>query len=125
MRVNRERSRLVVAGAAALLASLSHTANAGSVCAARKITATGKSSTMTFFAKTRARAAWVAKVSAEPRLGPTYAQWLRARDRRLVCRSVDRQYICLAAALPCRSAGATTTSTAASSRPISARQRPL
>ena len=89
--------------AVAATVTASGAADAAALCYSRKVMATGKSATMTFFAKTRARAAWIQKVSADGRLGPVYSQWLRAKDRRLVCRTVDQQYICLAAAVPCRS----------------------
>ena len=81
-------------------------AAAAQICAARKITATGASSNLSFFARSRARTAWVGKVSKESRLGPTYSQWLRARERRVVCRKLDTQIICIAAALPCRNVSA-------------------
>lgn len=58
---------------------------------------------MAFFAKSKARTAWTRKVSADSRLGPTYAQWLRAAERRTVCRKVGNRFVCLAVALPCRS----------------------
>jgi len=78
-------------------------ASAAPLCAPRKISATGGNAGMAFFAKSKARAAWIRKVSGEPRLGPTYAQWLRAADRRTVCRKIDNRFVCLAVALPCRS----------------------
>lgn len=77
-------------------------ATAAQICSARKVTATGAPSSLAFFARSRARTAWIAKVTKEPRLGPTNAQWLRARERRVVCRKVDTQTLCIAAALPCR-----------------------
>ncbi len=107
-------------------------ATAQTTCAPRKITATGKSATMTFFARARAKTAWVQKVAADSRLGPTYGQWLRARERRVVCRTVERQYICLAAALPCRSgvqsvSGAVNEARAVAERKVArpGRERPL
>lgn len=72
-------------------------------CAPRKISATGGNSGMSYFAKTKARSAWIKKVSDDARLGPTYAQWLRAADRRTICRKVDNRFVCMAVALPCRS----------------------
>lgn len=72
-------------------------------CAPRKISATGANSGMTVFAKSRAKAAWIKKVSSDPRLGPNYAQWLRAADRRTLCRKVDNRVVCMAVALPCLS----------------------
>lgn len=89
-------------GASASVAAIG-TAAAASQCAPRKVSATGGNAGMAFFAKSKARAAWIRKVSGEPRLGPTYAQWLRAADRRTVCRKVDNRFVCLAVALPCRS----------------------
>ncbi len=102
------RRVMAVLGAAALIASGSMTFGAGSAeaapqCAPRKISATGGNSGMSYFAKAKARAAWIKKVSDDARLGPTYAQWLRAADRRTVCRKVDNRFVCLAVALPCRS----------------------
>jgi hypothetical protein len=82
-------------------------AEAARVCGGRKITATGAPSNLTFFSRSRAKAAWIGKVSRDSRLGPPYAQWLKSQDRRIVCRKVDTQSICIAAALPCKTAGAT------------------
>lgn len=78
-------------------------AAASSQCAPRKVSATGGNSAMSYFAKSKARAAWIRKVSGDVRLGPNYAQWLRAADRRTLCRAVDNRFVCLAVALPCRS----------------------
>lgn len=79
-------------------------AQAAGQCAPRKVSATGGNSGMSYFAKTKARAAWIKKVSADSRLGPSYAQWLRAADRRTLCRKVDNRFVCMAVALPCLSA---------------------
>lgn len=92
----------LIIGASASIAG-SGQALAAPQCAPRKISATGGNAGMAFFAKSKARTAWIRKVSGEPRLGPTYAQWLRAADRRTVCRKVDNRFVCLAVALPCRS----------------------
>ena len=116
--------RRVIGLAAALLATTLaavEPAAGAQVCAARKIAATGAPSSLLFFARSRARAAWIAKVTREPRLGPIYAQWLRARERRVVCRKLDTLKICIAAALPCRKVTATFQSPAVATKPISAR----
>ena len=95
-------------------------AEAAQICAPRKITASGAPSNLTFFARSRAKAAWITKVTRDPRLGPGYAQWLKAREGRIICRKVDTQQICIAAALPCRNAG-----TAAPQPKSTATLRPL
>ena len=101
MAMTGPRARAAIA--AVMLAVSVGSAEAASVCVDRKVTATGNSSGMTFFARASSKAAWIRKVSRESRLGPTYAQWLRAKDRRTVCRKLDARHICLAVALPCRS----------------------
>lgn len=97
------RAAAIIAVFIALGAAASTPASAATVCAPRKVSATGANSAMSFFAKSRARAAWIRKVSSDPRLGANYAQWLRAGDRRIFCRKIDNRFICLAAAIPCRS----------------------
>lgn len=103
-------TKVRIGATAAVIAALLSAAQpvlAANICAPRKITATGASSNLAFFARSRARTAWTAKVSRETRLGPNYAQWLRSRERRVVCRKLDTQTICIAAALPCRRLSAT------------------
>lgn len=95
---------------AALFLSVSAAAQpsgAATHCAPRKVAATGAVAPMSFFARSKARAAWIGKVTRDPGLGATYAQWLRAAERRIVCRQLDKQHFCLAAALPCRKVAAT------------------
>ncbi len=108
VQVGRTHMRLSIGIIAAIVCvgSTVDVAEAAQMCAGRKITATGVPSNLTFLARSRAKTAWIAKVSADPRLGPTYAQWLKSQDRRTVCRKIDTQSICIAAALPCRTAGA-------------------
>lgn len=92
---------LVAAVATGVPALLAGPAEAAGECAPRKVSATGGNSGMSYFAKTKAKAAWIKKVSADPRLGPNFAQWLRAADRRTLCRKVDNRFVCMAVALPC------------------------
>ncbi len=100
-------SRTIALAVAILTAGLTDVAQAERMCGARKITATGAPSNFSFFARSRAKTAWIAKISRDPRLGPPYAQWLKSQDRRIVCRKLDTQSICIAAALPCRTIGVT------------------
>jgi hypothetical protein len=108
-----------------MLTAASVTSHAASVCGNRKVTATGNSSGMTFFARASSKAAWIRKVSRESRLGPLYAQWLRAKERRTVCRKLDGRYICLAVALPCRSNKVVAMPQPRSSPQTAAKIRPL
>jgi hypothetical protein len=101
------RCALAVAAIGLVSLAVAAPASAAKICTSRKITAIGAPSSLTFFSRTRAKSAWIAKVSRDPRLGPTHAQWLKSQDRRIVCRKVDTQSICIAAALPCRTAGST------------------
>jgi hypothetical protein len=77
---------------------------AAAICAARPITATGTEATSRPRAEEASRNAWLRKVGRDRTLGPTYAVWSRAKDRRTVCRRIDTQTLCLAAAKPCRAA---------------------
>jgi hypothetical protein len=106
---------------------LADRAEAARVCGGRKITATGAPSNLTFFSRSRAKTAWITKVGRDPRLGPAYAQWLKSQDRRVVCRKVDTQSICIAAALPCRTVGPISTGPNPAATPVtpSAALRPL
>lgn len=98
----RARRLAAAAAVAAGLFTLCDAAAAARQCSERKTTASGAPSNLAFLARSRARAAWVGKVSRDARLGPTYAQWLKSQERRLVCRKVDTMSICVAVALPCR-----------------------
>jgi hypothetical protein len=93
-------------------------------CAGRKVSATGATSQFALLGKIAARTAWSSKVTADPRLGSRYSTWLRGKERRIVCRKVDRRHICLAIALPCRSGGLLP-ATAAPTVPADPKRRPL
>lgn len=96
-------------------------------CATRKISATGTTAQFAILGRVAARSAWSSKVAADPRLGPPYSSWLRSRDRRLVCRKVERRHLCLAVALPCRPDGRFSAPAAATpAAPVTnPKQRPL
>jgi hypothetical protein len=93
-------------------------------CAGRKVSATGATSQFALLGKVAARTAWSSKVSADPRLGSRYSTWLRGKERRIVCRKVDRRHICLAIALPCRGGGLLPAA-AAPAVPADPKRRPL
>jgi hypothetical protein len=74
------------------------------VCTTRVTTATGQEAPSPRRARENSQAAWLRKVSRDRTLGPPYAVWAQARNPRTVCRRLDTQTICLAAATPCRAA---------------------
>jgi hypothetical protein len=120
-RQDRFMTRALICGAA-VIGSLS-SAHA-QVCAPRKVSATGATAQFAILGKVAARTAWSTKVGNDPRIGPAYSTWLRGKERRIVCRKVDRRHVCLAIALPCRSSGLF----AAPAKPPTAlnpKQRPL
>jgi hypothetical protein len=93
-------------------------------CAGRKVSATGATSQFALLGKVAARTAWSSKVTADPRLGSRYSTWLRGKERRIVCRKVERRHICLAIALPCRGGGLLP-ATAVPALPADPKRRPL
>jgi hypothetical protein len=93
------------------------------VCAPRKISATGQTAQFALLGKISARTAWSSKVAGDPRLGSPYSTWLRGKERRLVCRKVERRHVCLAIALPCRSSSIF--AAPVKSAPPNPKQRPL
>jgi hypothetical protein len=94
-------------------------------CAGRKVSATGATAQFALLGKVAARTAWSLKVSADQRLGTRYSTWLRGKDRRIVCRKVERRHICLAIALPCRTGGSLPATAAPAVTPVDPKRRPL
>jgi hypothetical protein len=81
------------------------TATAAQVCAARQVTVSGRSAASPVVARRIAQTNWQSRVARTRALGPRFAQWGAARDKRTVCRKLDDRAICLAVARPCRSGG--------------------
>ena len=79
-----------------------------SICSHKSVSAPGQPSAFAFVAKSRAKAAWRAAVTADPQLGPDYAVWGIAEARVFDCRSVPPrkgffgQTICTATAAACK-----------------------
>ena len=97
------RLRAGVALAAALLATGLLAAPAEALeCHTKPVKVKGSPGRIEATAKSRARSAWIKKVSANRKLGRDYGAWLRARDPSYACRKTGRQITCEAVATPCR-----------------------
>lgn len=77
-------------------------AAAQAVCAAKVTKATGGASVLEGAARSKARTAWIRKVTASRKLGPGYAAWLRAKDQTYTCSKIGKRHVCEARAVPCR-----------------------
>lgn len=77
-------------------------ANAQSTCATKIIRATGGPAILEGPARSKARSAWIRRVSTKRTLGKSYAVWLRAKDQAYNCRMMGKWHVCSAAATPCR-----------------------
>lgn len=93
---------LTSAAAACLLAVTAGPAQAQAVCGTKAVRAAGGPAILETAARSRARSAWIKKVSASRKLGQPYAVWLRAKSPAYTCRKAGRHYTCEAAAIPCR-----------------------
>ena len=95
-----------------LACTMALTLDAGSssanTCRPPAITATGAPSSLQFLAKSRAKSAWRAAVTAAPGLGPDWTAWGIAQGRRFDCHLVlpkaglFADTICTASAAPCK-----------------------
>ena len=75
---------------------------ASATCATRAIKAEGATALLEGAARSKARSAWMRRVSASKRLGPSYATWLRAKDSSYACKHAGQKYSCVARAIPCK-----------------------
>ena len=71
-------------------------------CGTRLVKAAGASAVLEGSARSKARSAWMHRVSTSKRLGPAYATWLRAKDPHYECKRNAKAYICVATAVPCK-----------------------
>ena len=71
-------------------------------CAHKPIKATGSPAILESAAHSRARTAWIARVKASRKLGPSYAVWLRAENPSYACRKSGKYRVCDATATPCK-----------------------
>ncbi len=76
--------------------------SAKAICATRAIKAAGTAALLEGAARGKARSAWMRRVSASKRLGPSYATWLRAKDPSYACKHTGKTYTCVARAVPCK-----------------------
>jgi hypothetical protein len=90
---------LVIVAAGTVLAAMPAAAQE---CYVKPIRVKGSVGVMEATAKSRARSAWIKKVRAHRKLGPSYAAWLRAREPRYDCRKAGKGHVCEAAAIPCK-----------------------
>ena len=72
-------------------------------CAPKVVKATGGGAILEGAARGKARSAWIKRVSAAKKLGPSYAVWLRAKNHTYSCRKAGKVYVCDAIATPCKS----------------------
>lgn len=75
---------------------------ASATCATRAVTAAGATALLEGAARSKARSAWMRRVHASKRLGPTYATWLRAKDPSYSCKHAGKKHSCVARAVPCK-----------------------
>ena len=71
-------------------------------CGTRVVKAAGASAVLEGSARSKARSAWMRRVSTSKRLGPDYATWLRAREPHYECKRGGKAYTCVASAVPCK-----------------------
>ena len=76
--------------------------SAKATCATRAVKAVGATALLEGAARGKARSAWMQRVSASKRLGPSYATWLRAKDPSYACKHTGKRYSCVARAVPCK-----------------------
>lgn len=77
-------------------------AAAQTTCASRVVQVTGGSALLEGGARSKARSAWMKRVTESKRLGPSYAAWLRAKNPTYSCVRTNKAYICTASAIPCK-----------------------
>lgn len=90
--------------ATAILAAACATpaASQSATCATRATSATGATALLEGAARGKARVAWMRRVTASKRLGPSYATWLRAKSPTYACKRAGKSYVCVATAVPCK-----------------------
>ena len=85
----------------ALLMGHAPSAMAQGNCAPKAVKASGGVSILEAAARSKARSAWIRKVTGHRALGKPYAVWLRAKDPVYACRRVGKRHVCEASATPC------------------------
>lgn len=71
-------------------------------CGGKTVKAWGGVSILETAARSKARSAWIRKVTVQKAYGKPYAVWLRAKNQAYACRSVGKRHVCEASATPCR-----------------------
>ena len=87
---------------ASILPPMSAPAFGQTLCGTRVIKAAGASALLEGGARSKARSAWMQRVSASKRLGPAYSTWLRAKQPHYECKHSGKAHVCVASAIPCK-----------------------
>lgn len=102
-------ARPALCGLAVLVACLQAAPpSQANTCSGQTISAVGVPSSLLFLAKSRAKAAWRAKVTATPGLGPDWIAWGIAQGRNFDCQPLQpggglfARKACAATATPCK-----------------------
>lgn len=75
---------------------------ASASCSEKPVKATGGLAILEGAARSKARSAWIRKVTEKKSLGASYAVWLRAKNPTYACRRSGQQHVCDATAIPCK-----------------------